>query len=66
MFVDIEILVPEMGESITQATVGNWLKKEGDMVQEEEPLVALETDKVTQEVPSSKKWYFEKNNQKTG
>lgn len=45
-----EIIVPPMGESITEATVARWLKKEGDAVTEDDPLVELETDKVTLEV----------------
>jgi 2-oxoglutarate dehydrogenase E2 component (dihydrolipoamide succinyltransferase) len=50
-----EIRVPALGESITEATVGKWFKKAGDAVQADEPLVELETDKVTLEVnaPSS-------------
>jgi 2-oxoglutarate dehydrogenase E2 component (dihydrolipoamide succinyltransferase) len=46
----IEIRVPTLGESITEATVGKWFKKAGDAVQADEPLVELETDKVTLEV----------------
>jgi 2-oxoglutarate dehydrogenase E2 component (dihydrolipoamide succinyltransferase) len=46
----IEIRVPTFGESITEATVGKWFKKAGDAVQADEPLVELETDKVTLEV----------------
>jgi 2-oxoglutarate dehydrogenase E2 component (dihydrolipoamide succinyltransferase) len=46
----IEIRVPTLGESITEATVGKWFKKPGDPVQADEPLVELETDKVTLEV----------------
>jgi 2-oxoglutarate dehydrogenase E2 component (dihydrolipoamide succinyltransferase) len=46
----IEIRVPALGESITEATVGKWFKKAGDAVQADEPLVELETDKVTLEV----------------
>jgi 2-oxoglutarate dehydrogenase E2 component (dihydrolipoamide succinyltransferase) len=46
----IEIRVPALGESITEATVGKWFKKAGDPVQADEPLVELETDKVTLEV----------------
>ena len=46
----IEIRVPTLGESITEATVGKWFKKAGDPVQADEPLVELETDKVTLEV----------------
>jgi 2-oxoglutarate dehydrogenase E2 component (dihydrolipoamide succinyltransferase) len=45
-----EIRVPTLGESITEATVGKWFKKAGDQVQADEPLVELETDKVTLEV----------------
>jgi 2-oxoglutarate dehydrogenase E2 component (dihydrolipoamide succinyltransferase) len=46
----IEIRVPTLGESITEATVGKWFKKAGDSVQADEALVELETDKVTLEV----------------
>ena len=48
----IEIRVPTLGESITEATVGKWFKKPGDPVAVDEPLVELETDKVTLEVPA--------------
>ncbi|MDX2308010.1 MAG: 2-oxoglutarate dehydrogenase complex dihydrolipoyllysine-residue succinyltransferase [Hyphomicrobium sp.] len=48
----IEIKVPVLGESITEATVGRWLKKPGESVAVDEPLVELETDKVTVEVPA--------------
>ena len=44
------ILVPTLGESVSEATVGKWLKKAGDAVETDEPLVELETDKVTLEV----------------
>jgi len=47
-----EILVPVLGESITEATVSKWLKNEGDTVEADEPIVELETDKVNLEVPS--------------
>jgi 2-oxoglutarate dehydrogenase E2 component (dihydrolipoamide succinyltransferase) len=47
-----EIRVPALGESVTEATVGTWLKKVGDTVAADEPLVELETDKVTLEVPA--------------
>jgi 2-oxoglutarate dehydrogenase E2 component (dihydrolipoamide succinyltransferase) len=47
-----EIRVPALGESITEATVGQWLKSAGDAVSADEPLVELETDKVTVEVPA--------------
>ncbi|MCP3729410.1 2-oxoglutarate dehydrogenase complex dihydrolipoyllysine-residue succinyltransferase [Sphingomonas sp. MG17] len=45
-----EILVPVLGESITEATVGEWLKQPGDRVEADEPVVSLETDKVSVEV----------------
>jgi 2-oxoglutarate dehydrogenase E2 component (dihydrolipoamide succinyltransferase) len=45
-----EILVPTLGESVTSATIARWLKNEGDAVAADEPLVELETDKVTVEV----------------
>jgi 2-oxoglutarate dehydrogenase E2 component (dihydrolipoamide succinyltransferase) len=48
----IEIRVPTLGESVTEATVGQWFKKPGDAVKVDEPLVELETDKVTVEVPA--------------
>lgn len=48
-----EIRVPTLGESITEATVGRWLKQVGEAVQEDEPIVELETDKVALEVNSS-------------
>ena len=46
------IVVPILGESITEATVSKWLKKSGDRVNSDEPIVELETDKVNLEVPS--------------
>jgi len=47
-----EIRVPALGESVTEATIGKWFKKPGDAVAVDEPLVELETDKVTIEVPA--------------
>ncbi|KAA3510419.1 2-oxoglutarate dehydrogenase complex dihydrolipoyllysine-residue succinyltransferase [Agrobacterium rosae] len=47
-----EIRVPTLGESVSEATVGTWFKKVGDTVKADEPLVELETDKVTVEVPA--------------
>ncbi|MEJ1161871.1 2-oxoglutarate dehydrogenase complex dihydrolipoyllysine-residue succinyltransferase [Prosthecomicrobium sp. N25] len=47
-----EIKVPTLGESVTEATVAKWFKKPGEAVKADEPLVELETDKVTVEVPS--------------
>src|SRR6202023_567110 len=48
----VEIRVPTLGESVTEATIGKWFKHPGDAVAVDEPLVELETDKVTIEVPS--------------
>ncbi|MEW9836098.1 2-oxoglutarate dehydrogenase complex dihydrolipoyllysine-residue succinyltransferase [Mesorhizobium marinum] len=47
-----EIRVPTLGESVTEATVGKWFKKVGDAIAADEPIVELETDKVTVEVPA--------------
>ncbi|MET0667954.1 MAG: biotin/lipoyl-containing protein, partial [Methyloceanibacter sp.] len=47
-----EIRVPVLGESVVEATVGQWFKQAGDTVSADEPLVELETDKVTVEVPA--------------
>src|SRR3974377_1315054 len=47
-----EIRVPTLGESVTGATIGKWFKHPGDAVVIDEPLVELETDKVTIEVPA--------------
>ena len=47
-----KILVPVLGESITEATVAKWLKNKGDSVKIDEPIIELETDKVNLEVPS--------------
>jgi 2-oxoglutarate dehydrogenase E2 component (dihydrolipoamide succinyltransferase) len=47
-----EVKVPTLGESVTEATVGQWLKKPGDAVAADEPIASLETDKVAVEVPS--------------
>src|SRR6516165_6293860 len=47
-----EIRVPTLGESVTEATIGRWFKQAGDPVAVDEPLVELETDKVTIEVPA--------------
>ena len=48
----IDIKVPAMGESVTEATVARWFKKEGESVARDEPVLELETDKVTVEVPA--------------
>tara|TARA_B100000989_G_scaffold44558_2_gene28382 strand:+ start:89 stop:1327 length:1239 start_codon:yes stop_codon:yes gene_type:complete len=49
-----EVVVPALGESVTEATVAGWLKNNGDIVAQDEPIVELETDKVTVEVNSPK------------
>src|SRR5213082_2439903 len=48
----IEIRVPTLGESVTEATVARWLKQPGETIARDEPVVELETDKVTLEVPA--------------
>jgi 2-oxoglutarate dehydrogenase E2 component (dihydrolipoamide succinyltransferase) len=48
----MDVIIPPLGESITEATVGQWLKKVGDAVAADEPIVSLETDKVAVEVPA--------------
>ena len=55
-----EIRVPTLGESVTEATIGRWFKKAGDAVRADEPLVELETDKVTVEVPAPAAGVLEK------
>ena len=49
----VEVAVPTVGESITEVFIGTWLKEEGDTVSEDEPLVEVETDKATLEVPAT-------------
>ena len=61
-----KILVPVLGESITEATVSKWLKNEGDLVEADEPIVELETDKVNLEVPSPVSGTLTKINSKDG
>ena len=61
-----KILVPVLGESITEATVSKWLKNEGDVVEADEPIVELETDKVNLEVPSPISGTLIKINSKDG
>ena len=60
------ILVPVLGESVTEATVARWLKKEGEKVIADEPVVELETDKVNLEVPSPVSGIISKINSKDG
>ncbi|WP_374763318.1 2-oxoglutarate dehydrogenase complex dihydrolipoyllysine-residue succinyltransferase [Yunchengibacter salinarum] len=47
-----DIKIPQLGESVTEGTIGTWLKQEGDAVEQDEPIVEVETDKVAMEVPS--------------
>ena len=49
-----KIKVPTLGESVTEATVSKWLKSQGEKVVADEPIVELETDKVTQEIYAPK------------
>jgi len=62
----IDIKVPAMGESVTEATVARWFKQEGDAVARDEPLLELETDKVTVEVPAPADGAIEKIAAKAG
>ena len=61
-----KIVVPVLGESITEATVAKWLKNTGDAVEADEPIVELETDKVNLEVPSPVKGVLIEINSKDG
>ena len=62
----ISIKVPPLGESIVEATIARWLKKEGDIVAQNESLVELETDKITVEVPAFKAGVLTKQAKKEG
>src|SRR5438128_1737461 len=48
----VELKVPSVGESITEVEIGQWLKEEGDFVAEDQPVVVIETEKATLEVPA--------------
>jgi 2-oxoglutarate dehydrogenase E2 component (dihydrolipoamide succinyltransferase) len=61
-----KIVVPILGESITEATVSRWLKSEGESVEADEPIVELETDKVNLEVPSPVSGVLSEINSKDG
>ena len=61
-----KVLVPALGESITEATVSKWMKNKGDTVNADEGIVELETDKVNLEVPSPTSGILEKINSKDG
>ena len=60
------IIVPALGESITEATISRWIKEQGEQVKEDEPIVELETDKVNVEVPSPAEGIISKINFKKG
>jgi len=60
------ILVPVLGESVTEATVAKWLKNKGDKVNVDEAIVELETDKVNVEVPAPSSGVIEKISVKEG
>ena len=62
----LQIKVPPLGESIVQATISRWMKREGDAVQAGDTLVELETDKVTVEVPALKAGVLVKQDKKEG
>ena len=51
---NLDVTVPSLGESITEAIIAKWLKKEGEKVNKDEVIAELETDKVTQEIYSPK------------
>src|SRR5881396_1419095 len=48
----VDVVMPQMGESITEGTVSKWLKKVGDRIEKDEPILEISTDKVDAEVPS--------------
>jgi pyruvate dehydrogenase E2 component (dihydrolipoamide acetyltransferase) len=62
----VEVVMPQMGESITEGTVSKWLKNEGDHVVKDEPLLEISTDKVDAEVPSPASGILLKINYKDG
>jgi 2-oxoglutarate dehydrogenase E2 component (dihydrolipoamide succinyltransferase) len=65
-YMSVEIKVPEMGESVFEATISNWMKAEGDRVSAGEPIVELETDKVNLEVSAPKAGILEKIERQVG
>ena len=48
----VEVRIPQLGESVTEGTIARWLKQNGDVVEAEEPVLELETDKATMEIPA--------------
>ena len=61
-----KIVVPALGESVTEATVSKWLKSQGEKVSADEPIVELETDKVNVEVPAPSNGVLERISVKEG
>ena len=61
-----KIIVPTLGESVTEATVSKWLKNQGEKVSADEPIVELETDKVNVEVPAPSNGVLEQISVKEG
>src|SRR5262249_22725237 len=64
----IEVKVPQIGESIQEGVIARWLKKNGDLVRRDEPLLELETEKATSEIPSPPReiWMFSVREGKAG
>ena len=56
----IDLKVPPVGESITEVEIANWLKSEGEFIEKDQPLVVLETDKATVEIPAPASGRLEK------
>ncbi|MBX6168997.1 MAG: dihydrolipoamide succinyltransferase, partial [Thermobispora bispora] len=56
----VSVTMPQLGESVTEGTVTRWLKKEGDRVEADEPLLEVSTDKVDTEIPSPASGYLTK------
>ncbi|MBX6385795.1 MAG: dihydrolipoamide succinyltransferase, partial [Microbispora sp.] len=56
----VSVTMPQLGESVTEGTVTRWLKKEGDRVEADEPLLEVSTDKVDTEIPSPAAGYLTK------
>jgi pyruvate/2-oxoglutarate dehydrogenase complex dihydrolipoamide acyltransferase (E2) component len=48
----MDVIMPQLGETVTEGTVANWYKKVGDTIKADEPLFEVETDKVTTEIPA--------------
>ena len=48
----VDIKIPTVGESVHEGTISRWIKKDGDLVEQDEPILELETDKATEEMPA--------------